>query len=191
MAIFYFLHHVLPNTDTFKEGKRNSATFLFGAFLYAVVYVVIKNCQLKYGKYVDSLLSALFVILIADICTMAYIYKSYYGRNILYELKDEDQSDWIFDEKTHKYIKPSEAEKLSAKLKKDKEKIEIQHRYEAEISELKEKLESQKRVKEVSERKKRIKAAKIIQRWWRAKLYNPPDGIIYKRALENFTANQK
>ena len=85
MAIFYFLHHVLPNTDTFKEGKRNSATFLFGSFLYAVVYVVIKNCQLKYGKYVDSLLSALFVILIADICTMAYIYKSYYGRNILYE----------------------------------------------------------------------------------------------------------
>ena len=107
MAIFYFLHHVLPNTDTFKEGKRNSATFLFGAFLYAVVYVVIKNFQLKYGKYVDALLSALFVIFIADVCTMAYIYKSYYGRNILYELKDEDQSDWIFDEKNHKYVKPS------------------------------------------------------------------------------------
>ena len=39
------------------------------------------------------------MILIVDMCTMAYTYKSYYGRNIFYELKDENQEDWIFDEK--------------------------------------------------------------------------------------------
>jgi hypothetical protein len=191
MAIFYFLHHVLPSTDIFKEGKRNCATFLFGAFLYAVVYVIIKNFQLKYGKYIDAFLSAFLIILIADMCTMAYIYKSYYGRNILYELKDENQEDWVFDEKTHKYVKPTDSQKIYTKLKEKKKKIKIQQMYEDEIADLKDKLASQKRIKDILEKKKHIKAAKVIQRWWRSKLYNPPDGIFYVRSLKSFEANLK
>lgn len=190
MPVFYFLHEVLPNSETFKEGKRNSATFLFGSFIYAIIYVIIKNLQLKYGKFIDSILPAFTMILIADMCTMAYTYKIYYGRNIFYELKDENQEDWVFNEKIHKYIKPTEVEKLASQLQKTKDQIKMKEKYQDEINKLNDKLAAKKRIKEVSTNKKRVKAAKVIQRWWREKLYNPPNGIFYKKALQSFEENK-
>jgi len=191
MAVFYLLHHyILPETDTFKGGKRNCLTFLIGVIIYVIIYIILKNLQLIYGKYLDAIIASFIVILFADAITMAYIYKVYYGRNIFYELEDENHDDWIYDEILHKYVRPTEAHKIDKRLKDEKAKMEIKKKYEDEINELKEKLESQKRVKDISENKKRIKAAKTIQRWWRAKLYNPPNGIFYKKAKEHFEYNQ-
>jgi hypothetical protein len=177
IMIFYLLHQWLPNTDTFKEGKRNCATFMYGAVIYAVLYAVLKNAQLVYGVLVNAALSAFAIIVAADACVMAYIYKCHYGRSILHELdQDQDQSRWIFDAVTHKYRRPTQAETYE-KLRAEVEATQAKH--EAEETRIK--------TREIVARKERIRAAKTIQRWWRATLYTPPHGILYKRALADFT----
>ena len=76
MCFYYLLHHILPETATFTEGKRNCATFLIGSIIYAIVYALLKNVQLYYGPMADSSIVAFVLIFIADCATMAYIYKS-------------------------------------------------------------------------------------------------------------------
>ncbi len=187
--IYYILPNVLPETETFKDGKRNCFTFLFGSMCYSLVYAVLKNLQLLYGEMIDALITAFLITLGADICTMAYIYKTYYGRNIFHEIGAErQQKDWKYNDDTHKYTRATDAEKIALKLQESKEKIVMQEIFEKEIGELKAKLKSVKRTERILRNKEKVHAAVFIQRWWRKKLYLAPNGILYMRSLATYNA---
>ena len=169
MPAFYVLHNfILPSSDEFRGGRRNCATFLVGAVVYAILWGIVMHLKYLYGNVVDSILSTLRIIIAADAATMAYEYRLYYGRSILHELNDEDTNQMRFDETTHKYVKVDKDEVVRAKIEKMEE------------------LEKNNRIKNIAENKKRIRAAKVIQKWWRARLYDPPNGIIYLRAKSDF-----
>ena len=78
---------------------------------------------------------------------------------------------WIYDSATHRYRRPS-AEEV-----KEAEQVEID-----KIR----KMDAAKKATAILEHKKEIRAARVIQRWWRGCLYNPPNGIFYKRAMADF-----
>jgi hypothetical protein len=163
------LHHLLPDTERFTEGKRNCTTFLFGSMLYLVVYVIVMNLRLAHGECMDSVRSALVMAWIADCAAVGFIYKCYYGRSMLHEVAEvadlkEDQRHWVYDEATHKYHRPSPSD-IERRLA-DKARDE--------------------RIAAIDARKREIRAAKVIQRWWRSVLYTPPRGILYLRARERF-----
>lgn len=170
MVFYHLLHNVLPETDRFKDGKRNCCTFIYGSALYAVVYVLFCNLKLYHGVALEPICRALFLVWMADVATMSYVYKSYYGRSILHEVSSDDQRNWVYDEVTHKYRIPTPAE-IESKRQEENARIE-----------------RVKRHREIVLNKSRINAARIIQRWWRAKLYNPPNGILYLRAKDRFYA---
>jgi hypothetical protein len=185
--IYYILHNFLPETETFKDGKRNCFTFLFGSVCYSVVYAVLKNVQLMYGIVIDACITAFLLILGGDVLTMAYIYKNYYGRNIIHEIGAErEQKDWKYNDETHKYTRTTEAEKIARKLQETKDKIVMQEIYNKELSELKAKIESMKKTELILRNKEKVRAAMFIQRWWRKKLYLAPNGIFYLKSLSSF-----
>lgn len=189
--IYYILHNVIPETETFKDGKRNCFTFLFGSMCYSIVYALLKNLQLIYGDMIDAVITAYLLTLGADVCTMAYTYKSYYGRNIVHELGAErEQKDWKFDNETHTYTRVSPAEKISQQLQDTKKKIVMQEIYDKEINELKNALKAMKKKEKILRHKEKVHAAVYIQRWWRKKLYLAPKGIFYLKSLASFNENQ-
>ncbi len=49
--LWYACHSFLPASKEPGHGIRNVRTFLVGAFLYIVLYVILKNLQLKYGSW--------------------------------------------------------------------------------------------------------------------------------------------
>jgi hypothetical protein len=176
MPFYYLLHQVLPDTPPrFTEGKRNCMTFMIGSFLYLVVYVIVKN-SLKFGVCMDPVLHALFPMWVADCSTMAYIYRNHYGRNIMHEMstEGEDERSWVYDEATHRYRRPTERDAAAARKLEGKQRA-------AE--------EKKERVEAVTENKRRIRAAKVIQRSWRKKIYAPPNGVMFLRAKESFNTD--
>lgn len=181
--MYFALHNgtLIPNTDTFREGKRNCTTFLVGTAVYVALMVVLKNLRLRLGRGMDAVLSALFLLWLADCAVMAYTYRSHYGRSIVCELGElgdaagDDQRAWRYDGATHKYRRPTPAELAEAR---EAEAEDASRRAAAR--------ESGRRGAAVLRRKREIRAARVIQRWWRARLYNPPDGILYLRARDSF-----
>ncbi len=183
---YYALHHALPETERFTEGRRNCATFLFGSFLYGFVYVLVKNLRLRAGECMDSVLSAMAMLWGADVAAMGYIYKSYYGRSLVNELAivDDDvghegRPGWTYDVATHTYRRLTPADMVA------KATAEIAKRDRAAKADAA-KAETSTRVAAIDARKREIRAAKVIQRWWRDVLYSPPDGIFYLRAKQQF-----
>lgn len=180
MPVYFALHNgtLIPNTDTFREGKRNCTTFLVGTVVYVALMVVLQNLRLWLGRKVDAALSALLLLWLADCAVMAFTYRNHYGRSIvceLGELDDGDQRSWRYDEATHKYRRPTPAELDEAR---EAEAEDASRRAAAR--------ESGRRGAAVLRRKREIRAARVIQRWWRGRLYNPPDGILYLRARDRF-----
>lgn len=105
--LWYACHSFLPASKEPGHGKRNARTFLVGAFLYIVLYVILKNLQLKYGSWygampIDAALSGLFLTILADGATLGWLYKLHYGRTITHELGD-DNGKYEFDKDTGKY----------------------------------------------------------------------------------------
>jgi len=126
MPVFYALHEIFNvlevNTDdkgNVDHGKRNSKLFLLGTFIWIVIFVLLWNLKMGYfgpvKLWVDSLVYGLFVVLIADLMVMAYTYKSYFGRNILYEVNEEDTEKFDYDQKKHKYNRKKEFVEESVK----------------------------------------------------------------------------
>jgi hypothetical protein len=177
MPFYYLLHNVLPDRPpAFTEGKRNCATFMIGSFLYLVVFVIVKNLALRFGVCMEPVLHALLPMWIADCSTMAYVYRNHYGRNILNEMSidgEDDQMAWMYDEATHKYRRPTERDAAAAR-KREEERRAADERKE--------------RIEAVARGKERIRAAKVIQRWWRKKIYSPPNGVMFLRAKESFSS---
>ena len=186
MVFYYALHHALPETDTFCGGKRNCATFLYGCVLYAIVYVAVMNLRLRHGECFDSVRSAVLMAWLADIAAVGFLYKSYYGRSLLHEVVDVggdgDQRTWIFDEETHRYRRPTPADELARRAAEDA-RLAAQ---EARLAKRLERTAAAERSAEIGRNKREIRAAKVIQRWWRSVLYTPPGGIFYLRAKESW-----
>ena len=115
--IFYTLHEMFNsldvNTDAngkIEHGKRNCKLFLLGTFLWIVVFILAWNYKLGYfgprKLWTDSIIYGLWVLLFADLFVMAYIYRSYFGRNILWEVNEEHAEEiFDYDENKHKYKK--------------------------------------------------------------------------------------
>ena len=180
MPIFYSLHHVfLPNTDNFARGKRNCATFIIGSIIYSVIYGVMMHLKYLYGKVIDAMLSVLTCIICADVAVMAIEYKIYYGRSIIHEIGDDSHDEFKFNDLDHKYTRTTQDEIDELQKQKQVAKEETRLAQEKKM-----------RIARIFEDKERIRAAKVIQRWWRAKLYNPPNGIAYLRSKRDFCVNQ-
>jgi hypothetical protein len=163
-----------------------------------IIYVVLKNLQIHgylNGIY-DALYTAFIVILLADIAVMAYVYRSYFGRNILHELSPdtEKKEEWYYDPETHKYSNhlPLEAQ-LAKDLKEEKahEEYKIQKELLAEqITEFKEAHITKMETAKIIEDKNRIRAATKIQQWWRKHLYEPGHGTLYLKSQQHFEENK-
>lgn len=190
MCFYYLLHHhVVPEREDFRDGRRNCATFLYGSVLYAGLYAVLKNLRLRFGETIDAVLSAAFMVFCADVSVMAYTYKRYYRRSILAEVSADDGS-WRYDEKTHAYTRRPQAELVREQLARARDAIIAREEHELELRELRDQLKNERErrqeSKRVLEHKKRVAAARVIQRWWRDKLYKPPTGRFYQAAKQRF-----
>jgi len=114
------------------DGARNARLFLMGMFIYVMIYIYLKNIQLSgtiQEQFYDSIKVGLYILFIADICVMGYIYKNHYGRSITNEvgevIHDKQSTEFDYDETKHKYIKKtknnkSKEEKSISIFKKDK-----------------------------------------------------------------------
>ena len=84
--MWYFILHELIPTYTDNYGRRNCRVFIYGVVLYCATFIILLNLLL-YNKISKLLYDALFwigiIILLSDICVMAYEYKFFFGRNIL------------------------------------------------------------------------------------------------------------
>lgn len=101
---FYLIHninHSLFRKETDSEGTINLRTFIIGGILYIIAqaYLWTPNNPFELYKY------SLWYILILDLCSMGYLYKSYFGRNIVNEIDSTKDDEFDFDENTHKYSK--------------------------------------------------------------------------------------
>lgn len=115
MAIFYLLHNIIPigsKESGVTDGQRNCKLFLLGVFIYVMIYIYMKNVQLAgaiHKEWYESLKVGFYVLIIADISVMSFIYKDYYGRSILHEVDEtinhklKEDLDHEYDESKHKY----------------------------------------------------------------------------------------
>lgn len=161
MGFLYLIHYLNWGRDL-ENRMRNCRTVIAGMLCYTLIFVFVRQLQHSFGVYTDGVTYGLVVMLITDVSVMAYIYRSYYGRNLMHELtsKDEDQANWVFDKTTHKYRRPTDAD----------------------IAKANEDLERAIRTETIRTTKSKIRAAIFIQRWWRDRLYRPPNGILFLRA---------
>lgn len=118
MPVFYTLHELFntlkinENEDgKIEHGKRNSKLFLLGTFIWVVIFVLVMNIKLQYhgtktSLWIGTLFHGLVVLAIADCIVMAYTYKSYFGRNLSWEMKpEESDKKFDYDYEKEKYIR--------------------------------------------------------------------------------------
>ncbi len=141
--LFYLLHNLINNlqlTDGWKESKKNCLTFIVGATIYILLYVLAEYLQRKTGYLVFELFHKFFFyFVIIDAITMAVLYKLYWGRSILNEIIPNENSNWVFKDDDHKYVKREnlEADEIRHFNQKSKKLDELDE----EIDELKDKTE--------------------------------------------------
>jgi hypothetical protein len=180
------------------NGKRNCRTLLIGVCIYVGIFLILKNLQINEyvrGMY-DALYSAFFIMIVADVSVMAYMYRSYFGRNILHELapSDDKKDGWYYDPITHKY---SNQLPLEDQLKKDLQEKQLIEEYALHekimMSQMEQKRKEIEMVNEANQcigEKNRVRAAIIIQKWWRDHLYRPGTGIFYLQSKKSFEQQQ-
>jgi hypothetical protein len=110
MAIFYLLHNIYPLIkDTIETyGQRNTLIFIFGVFIYIVLW--IKHLEIKKyieEPYYDTLKFGFLIIIFMDIAVMGWLYKGYFGRNIVSELNLCNDENYEYDQKNQRYHKKS------------------------------------------------------------------------------------
>lgn len=191
MPIFFTMYNMNWGNQL-SASHRNCRIFVYGMCIYVLLYVLLKNIQISghFGKRFDAFYTGLGILFFVDAVTMCYMYKSYYGRSILKELGNEEQ---ILDPNTHTYKDVPLEKKLEEELHKRKLLEEYKIKEDlvsqkfAEINEqIQKEQQAEKQLQEILTNKNRNRAAIRIQRWWRKKLYNPDDGILYLRANKNF-----
>lgn len=107
MGIFYTLHSLTP--DLKDAGQRNSRIFLIGMFLYVLTYVILKNlvfCKKLDEKIYETLFVGILIMFCADVFTMGFVYKNYFGRSITNEANEiwgDGDKKFDYDDTNHKY----------------------------------------------------------------------------------------
>jgi hypothetical protein len=190
MCIFYLIHS-LDWGQHLGLGQRNCRTLLIGVAVYLVIFVILKNLQIR--GFIDlmyhTVYVGLWIIISADVAVMGYLYRDYFGRNILHEL-GTDQKKWYYDQKTHTYEtqKPLEVvyeEHLKAEKLEQEYQEELDHIKE-ETTRIQKERETEQRTQEIINQKNQLRAVVKLQRWWRKHLYQPPNGVFYLRAQKSF-----
>ena len=183
------MHNWLPVSESFSEGRRNCATFLYGSVLYCILYVVVMNLRLRHGECMDSVRTGLLLAWLSDCAAVGVLYKMHYGRSLLNEVGEVVGCDdgnsrrrWVVDGETGKYRRPTAEEDVRREAE-ESDRAEAERR---RIEAKREARERRARSADIHENKRRVRAAKVIQRWWRKKLYEPPDGILYLRAQHDW-----
>lgn len=193
MPIFFTIYN-LDWGKKLSNSQRNCRIFVYGMCIYTLIYVLLKNLQIskQFGERFDIIYTAIFVLFFVDVVTMAYLFRSYFGISIFEETLGKTDGK-KYDPTTHKYIDIPLQEKLEKNLqdKKILEKYEIKEKLLNEkIKKLELALESKKisqmKKEEITNNKQRLRAAVMIQRWWRRKLYKPGEGTIFKKAQKDF-----
>lgn len=187
MPFFYTFHHLLHYTFELKnksDGQKNCIILLLGTITWVLLWVLLYT--FKNTFYYEALRTGFIVILLADIATMAYLYKAYYGRFITNELgEDPSTTEWKFDQNTKKYKRKDEYD-----LRKDNyEKRKEFNNYLNHLEEENRKINVQKQTESIINRKNQLRAASKIQDWYRNKLYQPKTGKFYKDSLTRFTSS--
>lgn len=159
--MYYILHSLFPEAKE-EHGRRNCRVFFIGSFLYAMVFVFLKTMSLRgIDMMWEAALWGLLIVFVVDVMTVGILYKQFFGRSILCEVNDQDDDRWSYDGETHKY------------RRRDPEKDRL-HRERAE------------KRKAVLQHKELVRAARVVQNWWRRVLYQPGKGKWYKEAEERF-----
>ena len=135
--VFYYLLHIMSGNKQNNEtdGKKNARTFIIGSIFYIILYMIVMHYSLRYSHIAGILKTGLIMLFGVDIATMGYLYKSYYGRNIINEINDNDE-DWKYIENSHKYKKKTDEDIV---LENEIEKIKNNYNIK-KINELREKL---------------------------------------------------
>lgn len=192
MPLFYTFHHLIHYTLDLKnksDGQKNCITLLLGTVAWVLLWVFLYT--FKNTFYYEALRTGFIVILLADIVTMAYLYKSYYGRFITNELgEDPSTTAWKFDDKTKKYKR-----KDTYDLRIDNyEKRREFNKYLDKLDEENKKINVQKQTQAIIDQKNRLRATLKIQDWYRQQLYQrvttsnkPKTSKYYKEARSHFT----
>jgi len=165
MPIFFTIHNLSWGVKL-SNAQRNCRTFIYGICIYICIFLIIKNLHVNgyLHELYDAIFSSLMILFMADIAVMAYIYRQYFGRNIIHELPKDEDNRWKYDTDTHQYQKITPEEQLHER--------EIRAKKEA--------------TRLIRMEKRRIRAAKTIQRWWREVLYKPPNGLFYLKSKRHF-----
>lgn len=101
MAFFYLLHQS-PYWLNLPDGRRNLRVFMIGVICYVFINIVLEYIR-RVHSLMDSVYYGMRVILIADVCTMAYIYKNHYGRPIFQEFNPDSEEIYDYNQDTHHY----------------------------------------------------------------------------------------
>jgi hypothetical protein len=193
MGVYYMLNSIFPSAKVGEYGKRNTQIFMLGSVIYIIIYALLRHLELSsnYSKSYDIFHSCFILLVCADVASVSYLYKSFFGRTIFNELTVNEKK-WHYDIQSHTYKEnPKELVKSIEKIEKkiyDTQVKEIEEKFtqkEYEIIREKERIQN---TKKIIENKKKIRAVNTIQKWWRNKLYEPSGkgGIFYNKAKENF-----
>lgn len=185
MPLFYTFHHIIHYTLNIKDksdGQKNCMTLLLGTIAWVLLWVLLYTY--KNAFHYEALRTGFIVILIADVVTMAYLYKSYYGRFITNELgEDPSVTDWKYDKNTNKYKrKDTYDHKID-----NYEKRKAFNKYLDQLEEENRQINIDKQKQTVINQKNSIRATLKLQQWWREQLYKPKTGTFYKQAKTHFT----
>jgi hypothetical protein len=115
MVFFYLLHnmtqkHQTNDNQTERDGAKNARTFIIGSVFYIILYMMVMHFSLRYDHMAGIFKTGLIMLFGADIATMGYLYKSYYGRNILTEIDDSQDANWKYSDNTHTYSKKTDGD---------------------------------------------------------------------------------
>lgn len=149
MCIYYIIHNITKagerNDENIDRAARNCRTFMFGTMIYIVLYMLLKHLSLT-NKFIYSILMSGFALMfMADIAVMAFLYKIFYGRFITNEVlsNDEDDAEWKYDEKTHKYKRKTDAD---YRIENELENAKADY-YSKKINEMREELNNKCEIK--------------------------------------------
>lgn len=165
MPLFYTCHHLIHytfNPSNKSDGQKNCMTLLFGTVLWVLLWVILYTYKDKF--YYEALRTGFIVILLADIATMAYLYKSYYGRFITNEIgEDPSTTEWKYDKNSKKYKRKDAYDKRV----EDYENRQAFNKYLDNLEQENKKINVDKVTEAIIQNKKKIKATQFIQHWWR------------------------
>lgn len=100
--MIYYILHQSPLWKGVPDGKRNVRILFLTLTLYLFIHSIAY--EMKDKNIFAKVIHGYFVyFLLIDVVICATLYKTYYGRSILKELKPNETDAW--DEKNHRYYK--------------------------------------------------------------------------------------